>query len=159
MTTLYIEDVGGLRKAGPEEVIREAHALIARRFRRGKRVSRSGRKLHELLKIHLGTLDHEMFGVLYLDAGEHLIALEDLFRGTVDHAAVYPREVVKAALRHGASSIIIYHNHPSGTLEPSPADHHITRTLKDALGLVEVRLLDHLIVADGIYSMAEAGFL
>lgn len=159
MTTLYIQDGGGLREAGPEEVIGEAHALIARRFRRGRRVSRSERKLRELLKIRLGTLDHEIFGVLYLDAGEHLIALEDLFRGTVDHAAVYPREVVKSALRHGASSIIVYHNHPSGTLEPSLADHNITRMLKDALSLVEVRLLDHLIVADGVYSMAEHGVL
>lgn len=159
MTTLYIQDAGGLREADPEDVIREAHVLIARRFRRGTRVPRSERKLRELLTMRLGTLDYELFGVLYMDAGGHLIALEDLFRGTIDHAWVYPREVVKSALRHGASNVILYHNHPSGTLEPSPADHNITRVLKDALGLVEVRLLDHLIVADGVYSFAEHGVL
>jgi DNA repair protein RadC len=159
MTTLYIRDRRGFREAGRNEVIQQARALIARQFRVGSPVLASPSKTREFLKLHLGSLDHEVFGVLHLDVRNRLIAVEDLFRGTIDSAAVHPREVVKSALRCGASSLIAYHNHPSGIAEASPADDVITRRLVDALGLVDIRLLDHLIIAKEVYSYAEHGGL
>jgi DNA repair protein RadC len=111
------------------------------------------------LRIHLGGCDHEIFGVLHLDYRHRLIAREDLFRGTVDGASVHPREVVKAALAHNAAGVILFHNHPSGIAEPSQADELITRRLIDALALVDIRVLDHLIVTERVYSFAEHGLL
>jgi DNA repair protein RadC len=159
MTTLYVRDRTGFREAGRNEVIRQAQALIAHRFRIGSPVLASPSRTRDFLKLHLGSLDHEVFGVLHLDVRNRLIAVEDLFRGTIDSAAVHPREVVKSALRFGASSLIAYHNHPSGIAEASPADDHITRRLVDALALVDIRLVDHLIIAKEIYSYAERGGL
>ena len=94
-----------------------------------------------------------------LDSRHRLIAVENLFRGTINSACVHPREVVKAALTHNAAAVVLYHNHPSGLSEPSAADELITRRLKEALALIDVRVLDHLIVAESIYSFAEAGRL
>jgi DNA repair protein RadC len=107
----------------------------------------------------LGGKDYEVFGLVHLTARHRLIAVEDLFRGTIDGARVYPREVVKSALARGSASVIIFHNHPSGGSEPSQADEEVTRRLRQALALVDVRLLDHLIVAEKIYSFAEHGIL
>jgi DNA repair protein RadC len=159
MSTLYVHDAAGYRKADSHEVIRKAHALISGRFRRGTPVITRPVQVRELLKMRLGALDYEMFGALYLDARGRLIEFEDLFRGTIDTAAVHPREVVKEALSYGASLVIVYHNHPSGGLSPSPADECITHRVRDALALVDIRLYDHLIIGDGVYSMAEAGRL
>jgi DNA repair protein RadC len=103
---------------------------------------------------------HEVFACLFLDTRHRVIAFEELFRGTLDGASVYPREVAKAALRHNAAALILAHNHPSGVAEPSAADLAITRRLKDALALLDVRVLDHVIVGDGAcVSMAESGVL
>ncbi len=103
---------------------------------------------------------HEVFCCLYLDSRHRLIAFEELFRGTIDGANVYPREVVKQALAHNAAAVILAHNHPSGVAEPSHADELITRRLGEALQLVEIRVLDHFIVGDGqCYSFSEAGLL
>ena len=100
----------------------------------------------------------EAFWCLYLDARNRLIAWEEVFRGTIDGAAVYPREIVRRALGHGAAALIVAHNHPSGVAEPSGADRAITERLKQALALVDVRLLDHLIVGDGgAVSLSERG--
>lgn len=159
MTTLYVRDRTGFREADKDEVIQQAHAIIARQFRVGSPVLSTPAKTREFLKLHLGALDHEVFGVLHLDVRNRLIAVENLFRGTVDSAAVHPREVVKSALRHGSNSLIAYHNHPSGIAVSSPADDLITRRLVDALALVEIRLLDHLIIAKEVYSYAEDGRL
>jgi DNA repair protein RadC len=102
---------------------------------------------------------HEVFGCLYLDTRHRVIAFEDLFRGTIDGASVHPREVVKRALHHNAAALICAHNHPSGVAEPSQSDVEITRRLKQALSLVDVRLLDHVIVGDDVISLAERGLV
>jgi DNA repair protein RadC len=94
-----------------------------------------------------------------LDSRHRLIAVENLFRGTINSASVHPREVVKAALTHNAAAVVLYHNHPSGLSEPSAADELITRRLKEALALIDVRVLDHLIIAESIYSFAEHALL
>jgi len=159
MSILYIHDADGYRKADSREVIREAHALISRSFRRGAQVLSRPVQLREFLKMRLGGLEHEVFGALYLNVRHRLLATDDLFRGTIDSAVVYPREVVKSALKYGASHVIVYHNHPSGSSGPSTADELITRRLHDALALVDIALLDHLIVAERVYSFAEAGRL
>ena len=100
----------------------------------------------------------ESFAVLFLDIKNRLITSEELFRGTLSHASVYPREIVKAALHQNAASIILAHNHPSGSCEPSQADLSLTSTLKQALALVDIRVLDHFIIANpNVYSFAEHG--
>jgi DNA repair protein RadC len=114
----------------------------------------------DYLRLKLRDLPHEVFGCVYLDNRHRVIAFEELFRGTLDGANVYPREVVKQALAHNAAALILVHNHPSGVAEPSQADELITRRLKDALNLVEIRVLDHLIVGDSrCESFAERGLL
>ena len=101
-----------------------------------------------------------MFACLFLDNQHRVILLEELFRGTIDGASVYPREVVKQALYHNAAAVIFAHNHPSGISEPSQADKHITEKLKQALSLFDIRVLDHFIIGDGQpYSFAEHGLL
>ena len=105
-------------------------------------------------------LPHEVFAALFLDTRHRSIAFEEMFRGTVDGAEVHPREVVRRALVHNAASVIVGHNHPSGNGEPSAADRAITLRLKQALGLVEIRLLDHFIVGDGAaVSLAARGWV
>jgi DNA repair protein RadC len=112
------------------------------------------------LVARLRDLPHEVFACLFLDNRHRVIAFEELFRGTLDGASVHPREVVKAALRHNAAALILAHNHPSGVAEPSDADRLITRRLREALGLVDIRVLDHFVVGDGYgVSFAERGLL
>jgi DNA repair protein RadC len=160
MTTLYVRDQSGFREADASDVLDRAQALIAQRYRAGSPVLSSPERTREFLRVHLGGSDRETFGVLHLDNRHRLIAAEDLFQGTIDRASVHPREVVKAVLARAAvAAIVLYHNHPSGSSEPSAADELITRRLKEALALIDVRVLDHLIVGESIYSMAEAGLL
>lgn len=112
------------------------------------------------LRACLRHYDHEVFAVLFLDNQHRVIHFEELFRGTVDSCSVHPREVVKRALHHRAGAVIFAHNHPSGVAEPSPADRQITRRLKEALALVDVRTLDHLVIGDEHpVSFAERGWL
>jgi DNA repair protein RadC len=94
-----------------------------------------------------------------LDGRHRLLAVENLFRGTISSSSVHPREVVKSALAHNAAAVVLFHNHPSGLTEPSAADELITRRLREALALIDVRVLDHLIVAESVYSFAEHGLL
>ena len=111
-------------------------------------------------RARLADLPHEVFSCLFLDTRHRLIRYEELFRGTVDGAAVYPREVLKRALHHNAAAVIFGHNHPSGVSEPSEADRGITLKLGRALALVDIRLLDHLVVTrDGHVSLAERGWI
>jgi DNA repair protein RadC len=159
MTTLYVRDACGFREAQSADVLNRARALLAQRYRAGSPVLRSPTLTRDFLRVHLGHCEHEIFGVLHLDNRHRLIASEDLFRGTIDGASVHPREVVKSALRHNAAALVLYHNHPSGNPQPSAADELITRRLKDALQLVDIRVLDHLIVAEQIFSFAEHGLL
>jgi len=111
------------------------------------------------LQAELRDKTQEVFAVLFLDNQHRVLAFERLFYGTINQAAVHPREVVKAALRHNAAAVILAHNHPSGVAEPSTADRDITLRLRDALQLIEVRLLDHIIVGNACVSMAERGLI
>jgi len=112
------------------------------------------------LKARMQHLDHELFCCLYLDNRHRVLRFDELFRGTIDGTSVYPREVVKEALSVNAAAVILAHNHPSGVSEPSQADERITRRLKSALELVDIRLLDHLIVGEGkATSLASRGLL
>ena len=159
MTTLYVQDGAGFRRADSHAVIREAQTILARRFRVGAPVLSTPERMREFLRLHVGPLEYEVFGVVFLDNRHRLIRHEDLFRGTIDCAQVHVREVVLSALWLSASAVVVYHNHPSGTCEPSAADEAITRRLCAALSLVDVRLIDHVIVGVTIYSMAEHGLL
>lgn len=138
---------------------------IARRAMASKMAERSvlssPQAVRDWLQLRLSTLPHEVFVALWLDSGNRLIASEELFRGTIGHTSVHPREVVKSALSHNASAVIVAHNHPSGRAVASNADLQLTKQLRQALELVEVRLLDHFVVAAGNapLSMAEAGLL
>jgi DNA repair protein RadC len=118
------------------------------------------RTTRDYLSARLRDLEHEVFCCLYLDKRHRLIQFEELFRGTIDGASVHPREVVKLALQRNCAAVIIAHNHPSGIAEPSQADEMITQRVKEALALVDIRLLDHIIVGDGVsVSFAERGLL
>lgn len=116
--------------------------------------------VRDYLQLQLAQRRHEVFAALFLDSQHRLIALEELFRGTLTQTSVYPREVVLRALHHHAAAVVLAHNHPSGSVQPSRADEALTQTLKAALALVDVRVLDHVIVAPGqTLSMAERGLL
>lgn len=116
--------------------------------------------VRDYLKLLLNAHEHEVFVVIFLDAQNRVIADEEMFRGTLTQTSVYPREVVKAALKHNAGSVIFAHNHPSGVPEPSQSDRLLTDTLKQALSLIDVRVLDHFIVAGSeAVSLAELGLM
>jgi len=120
----------------------------------------SPRAVSDFLKLHFAGQPHESFAVLYLDAQHALIAFEELFRGTLTQTSVYPREVLKRSLQHDAAAVVLSHNHPSGSAEPSRADELLTQTLKAALLMLDVRVVDHIIVAGGrSLSFAERGLL
>jgi len=105
-------------------------------------------------------MPYEVFAVLFLDNRHRVLAFEELFRGTIDGASVHPREVVRQALKHNGAAVIFAHNHPSGVAEPSDADRRLTTRLKDALALVDIRVLDHFVVGDGdVVSFAERGWV
>ncbi len=114
----------------------------------------------QYLQIHLAHKSHEVFAVLFLDAQNRLIALEEMFRGTLNQTSVYPREVLVRALHHNTGSVVFAHNHPSGVVKPSKADEQLTHSLKSSLALIDVKVLDHIIVGPGeSFSMAESGLI
>lgn len=136
-----------------------ARRHLAEQIARGDVLSDPG-ATRRFLQLRLRHQPHEIFACLYLDNQHRVLDFEELFRGTLDGASVYPREVVKAALRHNAAALIFAHNHPSGIAEPSTADRSLTRRLREALSLVDIRVLDHLVVGDGeVVSLAERGWL
>ena len=136
-----------------------ARRHLGRGLKRGQPIS-SPQATRDFLRARLGDRPYEVFCCLYLDNRNRLISFEELFRGTIDGTNVHPREVVRRALGHNAAAIIFAHNHPSGVAEPSQADQWITDRLKQALGLVDIRVLDHLIVGDtDCVSFAERGLL
>lgn len=150
---------GRYRAATADEVLRHARQVLARRVRRGV-VFESPALVKDYLKVHLAPLDYEVFMVIFVDAQHRLIACEQMFRGTLSQTSVYPREVVKRALTLNAAAVVLAHNHPSGSVEPSRADEFLTQTLRSTLTLVDVRVLDHIIVAgDATVSLAERGLL
>jgi DNA repair protein RadC len=158
-----LADFSALNGLGPakfaqlQAVMELARRALAEELQAGA-VLTSPQSVRQYLQLQLANKPYESFTVLFLDVRNRLIAGEEMFRGTLTHTSVYPREVVKAALARNAASIIIAHNHPSGAPEPSAADHALTQALKQALGLVDVRVLDHFVVAGSrIYSFAEHG--
>ena len=157
VATLYVRDSETFRPATSQEMLAAAHQAIAQRFRRGRALTSPG-LVREYLRITFASLEYEVFCLLLLDSRHHLLAFHEMFRGTIDSAPVFPREVVKETLRHNAAAVILAHNHPSGVAEPSPADEFITRRIKDALSLIDVQVLDHLVIAgDRVVSMSERG--
>ena len=160
-SNLYIRDEdGNYRTASPTEVIDRARSAIGQRFRTGSPVLSAPAKTREFLRLQLATREHEVFAALFLDNRHRLIEYVELFRGTIDGASVHPREVLKEALARNAAAVIFAHNHPSGVAEPSQADELITRRLRDALALVDIRVLDHIIIGDtGCASLAERGLI
>jgi DNA repair protein RadC len=160
---LYTTDANtptGFRAATLDEIMAAARHALAIQIRKGT-VLNSPKATADFLIARLAQREHEVFTLIYLDTRHRLIACQDLFRGTIDGASVHPREVVKEALRHNAAAVILGHNHPSsGVAEPSHADELITQRLREALSLVDIRVLDHLIVAGGdTLSFAERGLL
>ena len=150
---------GSAKRAGLLAVLEVARRAAAEQLR-AREVFGSPDAVKNYLQLHLGRRPHEVFAGLFLDAQNKLIAMEELFRGTLTQTSVYPREVVLQALHHHAAAVVLAHNHPSGTVQPSRADETLTHTLKAALSLVDVRVLDHVIVAPGqALSMAERGLL
>ena len=159
-SSLLVRDVAGeYRPADADEVLQAAQRVLAGRVR-GTDVLTSPAVVKDFLRVRLGNLPHEIFAVVHLDAQHRVLDYVEMFRGTVSQTLVYPREVVKDALSRNSSALLLVHNHPSGSPEPSRADEHLTQTLKSAVALVDVRVLDHLIVAgDSVLSMAERGLM
>ena len=151
--------LGPAKFAQLQAVLEMARRHLAERLQRDS-VLESPRAVRDYLKALLRHEPHEVFGCLFLDSKHRVLAFEALFHGTIDNASVYPRQVVKRAMAHNAAALILCHNHPSGIAEPSQADRVLTRRLKEALELVDVRVLDHFIVGEGDpLSMAEHGWL
>lgn len=147
------------RELTPEQIIQAAKVALARRCRRGTTFT-SPDTVSDYLIVHYSERPSEVFSCLFLDNRHGLIAAEDLFHGTIDGASVHPREIVRRCLELNAAAVILAHNHPSGNVQPSQADHRITQRIKDTLALVDVRVLDHFVVGGGdAYSFAEHGLL
>jgi DNA repair protein RadC len=160
-----LDDVAAVRGRGPakyvqlQAVIEMARRALAEQIQDRDAMS-SPQAVRDYLRLSLGARPHEVFVALFLDAQNRLLGCEELFRGTLTQTSVYPREVVKTALRYNAAGVIFAHNHPSGVAEPSRADELLTQTLKHALSLVEIKTLDHFIVAGSkTISFAERGLL
>jgi len=150
---------GNAKRAELAAVLELARRAVSQRLRE-REVFGSPDAVRHYLQLSLAARAHEVFAVMFLDAQNRLIAMEEMFRGTVTHTSVHPREVVIRALHHQATAVVLAHNHPSGSVHPSSADQSVTQTLKAALALVDVRVLDHVIVAAGSsLSMAEEGMV
>ena len=142
-----------------QSVVMLAMKVLSIKHRAGRAMS-SPAETRDFLRLRLAEYRNEVFGSLFLDNRHRIIAIRELFQGTIDGASVYPRVVVQQALEVNAAAIVFFHNHPSGVAEPSHADEAITRRLKDALALVDVRVLDHFVVSGGeSVSFAERGLI
>lgn len=140
-------------------IVEQALELLAAEVQGANALTSPG-VVKDFLRLKLGERPHEVFAVVFLDTQNRVLAIEELFRGTLSQTSVYPREVVKEALARNAAAVVLVHNHPSGSAEPSRADEFLTTTLRQALALVDVRVLDHLIVTrTGVTSFAELGLL
>lgn len=149
---------GRYRRVDDRRIISAALAVLAENVATGPQLVTA--LVRDYLAIRLGGLEYEVFCCLYLDAGLRVIECENLFRGSINEATIYPREIAKQALIHNADALIVAHNHPSGLSKPSAKDKLTTMHLKHTLALIDVRLLDHLIVGAGeVCSMAELGLL
>lgn len=157
---LIVRDSDGRYLAAPDDrIIDAARLAVERSVSKGVKLT-TPKQVREFLWLKLAGYDHVVFGAIFLDTQHRVIVFSELSHGTLDSASVYPREVVKAALRHNAGSVIFTHNHPSGEPEPSDADRRITQRLQEALDLIEVRVLDHIVVGGSeSVSFAERGYL
>lgn len=155
-----IKGLGGPAKRAELVAVLELSRRALAQQLKAREVLDSPTAMQHYLQLQLGARDHEVFAVMFLDVGNRMLALEELFRGTLSQTSVYPREVVLRALHHRAAAVVLAHNHPSGHVEPSRSDEALTATLKAALALVDVRVLDHVIVGRGAsLSFAERGLL
>ncbi|KPU94627.1 DNA repair protein [Variovorax paradoxus] len=159
-SSLLVRDrAGEYRPAVANEVLLAAQRVLAGRMR-GSEVLASPAAVRDFLRARLGALPHEVFAVVHLDVQFRVLDYVEMFRGTVSQTSVYPREIVKETLTRNSAALLLVHNHPSGSAEPSRADQMLTQTLKNALALVDVRIIDHLIVAGPtVLSFAERGLL
>lgn len=130
-----------------EQIIAEALEILGRRLALPAAYASSPEAVRQFLMLKLGAEEREVFAVVWLDTQLGILKYDELFFGTLNATSVYPREVVKSALRHNAASVVLVHNHPSGYTEPSQADIHLTSMLSQALGLIDVRVIDHIIVS------------
>lgn len=154
-----VRGLGNAKYAQIQAVLEMSRRALAEEMKRGD-VLTSPAAVRDWLRLRLAGLAHEVFMAVFLDAQNRVVASEELFRGTLTQTSVYPREVVKRALAHNAAGMILAHNHPSGVAEPSQADRWLTEQLKAALALVDVRVLDHFVIAGGTgLSFAEKGLL
>ena len=142
-----------------DAIIAQAMSILESRLRTKTTTFTSPNQSKHFVRCKLQQLEHEVFSVLFLDNQNYLIEYTEMFRGTIDSASVYPREVAKAALELNAAAVIFAHNHPSGISVPSSADRNITNKLKSALELFDIRVLDHIIIGDTTYSFAESGLI
>ena len=150
--------MGPAKYAQLQAVLEMAKRHLFENIQRGD-VLCSPNETRRYLAAQLQSYPHEVFACLFMDNRNRVIAFEKLFFGTIDGASVYPREVVRMALKHNAAAVIFAHNHPSGVAEPSRADEQITQRLKAALDLVDIRVLDHMVIGDEVVSFAERGLL
>jgi DNA repair protein RadC len=154
-----VKGLGPAKRAELVAVLELARRAMAQQLKE-RTVFETPDAVKHYLQLHLAGKPHEVFSVLFLDAQNRLLAMEELFRGTLTQTSVYPREIVMRALHHQAAAVVLAHNHPSGSVQPSRADEALTQTLKAALALIDVRVLDHVIVGAGeALSMAERGFM
>ena len=154
-----VKGLGPAKRAEIVAVLELARRAMAQQLKERTVFADPGTIKH-YLQLHLAARSYEVFAVIFLDAQNRLLAMEEMFRGTLTQTSVYPREVALRALHHQASAMVLAHNHPSGTVQPSRADEALTQTLKAALALLDVRVLDHIIVAKGqTLSMAERGLI
>ena len=154
-----VKGLGPAKRAEVIAVLELARRAMAQQLKE-RTVFADPETIKHYLKLHLAVKSHEVFAVLFLDAQNRLLVMEEMFRGTLTQTSVYPREVAKRALQYEASAVVLAHNHPSGTVQPSRADEALTQTLKAALALLDVRVLDHIIVGPGLaLSMAEKGLM
>jgi DNA repair protein RadC len=158
-TPLFVRDTQGeYHAASQTEVLQSAQAHLAVRVRGAMLDSPS--VVRDFLRVRLGALQHEVFCVIHLDSQFSVLDYVEMFRGTLTQTSVYPREIIKDVLARSSAAVMLVHNHPSGSVEPSRADECITQTIKSALSLVDVRVVDHLIVAgSNVLSMAEKGLM
>jgi len=154
-----VKGLGPAKQAELLAVFEMARRALSQRLKEREAFHTPG-AVKQYLQLQLAHKNHEVFAVLFLDHQNRMLAMEELFRGTLSQTSVYPREVVLRALHHQAAAVVLSHNHPSGSVQPSRADEHLTQTLKAALALVDVRVLDHIIVGQGqALSMAEQGLM
>ena len=159
-TALFTVDANGdYQPASRDAIVAAARQCLDQLLVRGESMD-SPATVKDFLSLKMGSYDREVFSAVFLDAQNRVIEYRELFSGTLTQTSVYPREVVKTALQLNAAAMIVAHNHPSGAAEPSRADEHLTQVLKSSLALVDVRVLDHIVVAGGsVTSFAERGLL